>query len=164
MTSFIFDTSAFISLESVCLLDAILQHFQIITSPGAFAELGDFALHEDELGQTAQRVLGKKQKIMIEEPKMKEELAYVSSTDNQVFNLAIDKNCMLITDDIKLSRHADRKIQTEFSTFFLPIFIALGLLTKNEALQKLEEMRSVRNWQDNIIYLSAREELNKIGG
>ncbi len=69
---------------------------------------------------------------------------------------------MTITDDVKLTRHAESKIQVEFSTYFLPIFITSGLLTKSEALQKLEQMRGIRNWQDNIIYLSAKEKLNNI--
>ena len=78
------------------------------------------------------------------------------------FNLALSKKTTLITDDIKLTRHAEGKIQIEFSTYFLPIFIESEILTKNEAIQKLEQMRCVRNWQDNIIYLSAKEELNNI--
>ncbi len=162
MTSFVFDTSAFVSLESVYLLDTVLKNFQIITSPGAFSEVGDFAIHEDELGQAAQRVLDKKKRIDLEKPEVKEELTFVSQVDNEVFNLALGKEIMLITDDIKLTRHAGSKIEIEFSTYFLPLFIGSGLLTKSEALQKLEQMRSIRNWQDNIIYLSAKEELNNI--
>ncbi len=162
MTFLIFDTSAFISLEIVHLLDLVLKNFKIVTSPGALREIGDFAIHEDELGRAAQRVLEKKPRIIIEEPKITEELTFVSHIDNGVFNLAIGKEVMLITDDIKLSRHAEKKIQTEFSTYFLPLFLTSGLLTKGEALLKLEQMRKIRNWQDNIIYLSAKEELNNI--
>ncbi len=160
MISFVFDTSAFVSLESVYLLDLVLKNFQIITSPSVFSEVGDFAIHNDELGQAAQRVLEKKQKIVIEEANTAEELLFVSLTDKEVFNLALGKKITLITDDVKLARHAEMKIQTEFSTFFLSAFIASELLTKKEALQKLELMRSIRNWKDNIIYLSAKEEVN----
>ncbi len=115
---------------------------------------------DDELGKAAQRVIEKKKKIIIEEPEIKEELSFVSPTDNEIFNLALAKKMTLITDDIKLTRHAFNKIQIEFSTYFLPVFIESGLLTKSEALHKLELMRTIRNWQDNVIYVSAKEELN----
>ncbi len=160
MISFILDTSAFVSLESVYLLDIVLKNFQIITSPSVLIEVDNFSIHNDELGQAAQRVLEKKQKIVIEKPRINEELIFVSQTDNEIFNLALCRNTILITDDIKLTRHAETKIKTKFSTYFLPIFIASGLLTKNETLQKLELMREIRNWQDNIIYTSSKEELN----
>lgn len=162
LLSFVFDTSAFVSLESVYLLDPVLTNFQIITSPSAFGEVHEFAIHDDNLGQAAHRILGKMQKIVIEKPVITEQLVFVSPTDNEIFNLAFSKKIMLVTDDIKLARQAERKIQTEFSTHFLPLFIALGLLTKPEALQKLEEMRMVRNWQENTIYISAKEELNNL--
>lgn len=161
LLSFVFDTSAFISLESVGLLDLVLKNFRIVTSPSAYDELNDFAIYEDALGQAAERVLKKKQKIVIEKPVIKEKLIFVSQIDNEIFNLALKKNATLITDDIKLTKHAESKVRTEFSTHFLSIFLGSGLLTKIEALQKLEQMRKVRNWQENVIYLSAKEEITK---
>ena len=84
MISFILDTSAFISLESVYLLDTVLKNFKISTSPRAFDEVNNFAIYYDELGKAAQRVLEKQQKITIEKTEIKKELIFVSQTDNEI--------------------------------------------------------------------------------
>lgn len=160
MISFVFDTSAFLSLESISILDIALKNFSIVTSNFVFHELGDFAAYNDTLGRIAQQVLNQKDKIAVEKPFIKEHLGFVSETDNGIFNIALSKDIALITDDIKLARHCVGKIDTEFSTFFLLAFVDAGLLTKTESLQKLEKMRNIRNWQDNIIYISTKEELD----
>lgn len=91
-----------------------------------------------------------------------EELLFVSKTDKELFSLAKSKQLSLITDDIKLRRHCSGKIVTDFSTIFILISVDSGLLSKTEALSKLEYMRIVRNWQDNIIYLSTKDILENI--
>jgi len=132
MISFVFDTSAFISLEIVYLLDTIFKNFRILSSPRVLDEINDFALHDDELGKIAQRILEKKNKIIFQKAELEEELSFVSHTDNELFNLSFFENITLITDDIKLTRHAEAKIQTVFSVSFLFVFIESGLLTKHE--------------------------------
>lgn len=157
--SFIFDTSAFISLESVSLLDIVLKNFHITTSPSVIRELENFAIHNDQLGEIAQRVLKKKTMILSEAPMQLQPLSYVSDTDKDLFNLALSRKIALVTDDVKLVRHSIGTISTEFSPFFLTVFTEAGLFQKNEAIQKLETMRSIRNWRNNTIYLSAIREL-----
>lgn len=162
MMSFVVDTSAFLSLESVSLLETIIKNFEINTSPGVTRELGEFAEYDDELGTLAQHVLIKKEHLIVEKPPLEDRIIFVSETDNELFNLARLKKSTLITDDIKLTRHCVNKIRTEFSTYFLIAFVETGFVTKQEGIKKLEKMRQIRNWQDNIIYLTAKEELEKI--
>ncbi len=162
MISFIFDTSALLSLESASLLDIIFTNFKLITTSSVLRELEEFASYNDALGNIAREVLKKKTRIAIENLPFLEELPFVSKTDNELFNLAKSKQLFLITDDLKLRRHCSGKIVTDFSTIFLLIFVDSRLLTKTEALDKLEQMRIVRNWQDNIIYISTKEILENI--
>lgn len=157
--NFIFDTSAFLSLESVYLLDKILNLYNIITTESVIKELENFAQYEDELGLIARRVTQKKNQFLLKEIKVSEKLYYVSDTDNELYNLSKKEDIALITDDIKLSYHTTDIIEIKFSTRFLANFVKAGSLTKSEALEKLEKMRNIRNWQDNIVYLTTRQEL-----
>ena len=159
---FLFDTSAFLSIESVHLLDKVINIFSIVTTFSVIGELEDFAQHEDILGFVAERVLTKKEKFVLEKIALTVRLDYVSSIDEELFNLSLKGNITLITDDLKLFRHTTGKIKRAFSTYFLTNFVQAGLLTKEEALKKLESMREVRNWQDNIIYISTKEILENI--
>ena len=161
-TDFVFDTSAFLSLESVNLLEQVLNTFSITTTPSVIKELEDFAQHEDTLGNIAQRILLLVKLFRVEEHPKTLVLHYVSQTDEELYNLTYTKNVPLITDDTKLVYHTKDKIRRAFSTIFLGIFVDAGRMTKREALNKLELMRDIRNWQDNIIYLSSKEELNNI--
>ena len=78
------------------------------------------------------------------------------------FSISLQENITLITDDLKLLRHTTGKIKRALSTYFLTDFVYAGVLSRREALVKLEVIRNIRNWQDNIIYISTKEILEKI--
>ena len=159
---FIFDTSAFLRIESIYLLDTVTDLFSIITTLSVLRELENFARHEDRLGIIAKRVLLKRNRFFLKEAAITERLEYVSSIDEELFNFAFNENITLITDDLKLLRHTTGKIKRAFSTYFLTDFVYAGMFTKEEALVKLEEMRDIRDWQENIIYLSTKGVLENI--
>lgn len=161
-TDFIFDTSAFLSLESVSLLELVLNAFSVTTTPSVIEELKEFAQYDDVLGSIARKVLLLIRQFHIEEHPKIHILHYVSLTDEELYNLAYAKNVPLITDDTKLAHHSKGKIRRAFSPFFLSVFVDAGRMTKREALGKLELMKTIRNWQENIIYLSSKEELDNL--
>lgn len=159
---FLFDTSAFLSIESIHLLDTVTDIFSVITTPSIFRELDDFSQHEDVLGLIAERVLARRNRFLFKEITITEKLDYVSSIDEELFNISLTENITLITDDLKLLRHTTGKIKVAFSTYFLTDFVHAGILTKEEALVKLGAMRNIRNWQNNLIYLSTKKILENI--
>lgn len=159
---FIFDTSSFLSLESVYLLSKVLDFFTIITTYLVFGELEEFAQYDDILGVIAKRVLANRDKLSLEEARIIERLNYVGFVDEELFNLSLNEGIMLITDDLKLLRHTAGKIKRAFSTYFLTTFVIAEILTKKQALEKLEKMRNIRNWQNNIIYISTKEQLESL--
>lgn len=159
---FLFDTSAFLSLESIRLLDVILDRYCILTTKSVLEELEQFAKHDDLLGLMARKVLMKISKLILTEANNKVQLDYVSPVDKELFTLSLKEDIVLVSDDIKLMRHSVGRIKIAFSTYFLTDFVFLEIHTKKEALSKLEELRGIRNWQDNLIYLSTKEELEKI--
>ena len=55
--SWIFDTSALISLESINILGQVLKLFSITTTNSVIKELEEFAKHDDKYGKIAKNVL-----------------------------------------------------------------------------------------------------------
>lgn len=160
--NFLFDTSALLSLESIRLLDVVLEWYCVVTTKSVLEELEEFAKHEDLLGIMAKKVLIKANRFVFKTVSSLEKIDYVGPVDKELFSISLKEDIVLITDDVKLMRHSVGKIKIAFSTFFLTDFIFLKIHTKTDALFKLEELRGIRNWQDNVIYLSTKEELEKI--
>ena len=159
--SFILDTSAFLSVECVNLLSIIIKEFSIITTNAVLSELEEFTNHADTLGNIAKKVIGNKNQLILKNCEIKYQLHHVSKTDEELYNLALFHDIPLITDDLQLIHHTKNKITRAFSTALLTIFVDARMIPKQTALEKLEKMRTIRNWQDNIIYLSTKEELEK---
>ncbi len=160
--SFIFDTSALISLGSIKLIEDVLKISNIFICQSVIRELNDFARFDDNYGKAGKECLKYKNKFVVLIPIIKEEIEFIEGTDNEVYNLAKEKNLPLITDDIKLSRHLEGKINIYFSTFFLSALVSCERLTKENALNMLEDLCKERNWQNNIIYSISKQELEKI--
>jgi rRNA-processing protein FCF1 len=154
---FVFDTSAFLSLESIELLEKVLKQFSAATTSSVIRELDDFAEHDDLLGNIAKRILKLRHLFAVEDLPIIYKLKYVSTTDEELYNVARAKNIPLVTDDTKLTHHTEGKISRAFSTLFLRAFVDAELITKQEALTKLELMRKARNWQNNLVYLTSKE-------
>lgn len=159
-SSLVVDTSAFLSIESIGLLDTVKNHFQLVTSLSVIGELEQFAEHEDKQGNNARNILSEKEDFLIRQPEIKEKIQYLHKTDNDLFNLALQEKLPLITDDHKIAHHTEGKIEVFYSTFFLIVFVETEILSREEAKTKLEQLRDIRNWKNNIIYLTTLAELN----
>lgn len=160
--NYILDTSAFISLESVNILERVLKASSITTTNSVLKELEEFAKYEDKYGKIAKNVLKLKSKFTIESCKITESIKYIEPTDNELYNLALKKKLPLVTDETKLVHHTRHKIDVYFSPFFLVLLLEAEYLTKEEALDKLEKLRDIRNWRNNIIYLITKNQLEKL--
>jgi len=160
--SFVFDTSALISLGSVNLMGKTSEIANIITCQSVIKELNDFCKFEDYYGMTGKEVLKYKDKFIILQSSITDEIKFVEETDSELYNLAKEKSLPLITDDIKLSRHLEGKIKVYFSTYFLSALVNSGNISKKKSLELLEKLSKERNWQNNIIYLISRKELGNL--
>ncbi len=159
---YVFDTSALISLGAIKVMDEILKLAEIVISLSIIKELEEFAKYDDEYGKASKEVLKYKDKFIVKNAEIKESIEHIQTTDNELYNLSKRLSCTLITDDIKFSRHADGKIDTQFSTLFLTLLVSSGHLSKEKALELLEKLRGIRNWRNNIIYLATKKELEKL--
>ncbi|HLD07223.1 MAG TPA: hypothetical protein VJC16_06880 [Candidatus Nanoarchaeia archaeon] len=157
--SYILDTSALISLGSVHILEQVLKVFSVTTTGSVIRELEDFAKYGDKYGSIAREVLAWKSKLVIESCETKEPIKYIEPTDNELYSLALQKGLPLVTDETKLVHHARKNIEVYFTTLFLVMLAEARHFTKKEALHKLEELRDIRNWRNNIIYITTRNQL-----
>src|SRR3989344_6922698 len=147
--NYILDTSALISLESIDILEQVLKLFSITTTNSVIKELEEFAKYDDRYGKIAKNVLKLKNRFTIESCEIKESIKYLESTDNELYNLALKKKLPLITDETKFVHHTRDKIEVYFTAIFLVMLKEAGYFTKMKALNKLEELRDIRNWRNN---------------
>ena len=159
---FVFDTSALISLATINLIDKILGFAQVIVTPSVLKEVEEFAKFSDNYGKAGKEILKYEENFTVIKPYIKENIKFIGKADNELYNLAKEKRLPLITDDIKLSRHTDGKIETQFSVYFVIALVASGAMPNEEALALLEMLRDLRNWRSNIIYVLARKELERL--
>lgn len=159
---FAFDTSALISLGSVKLIDKVLEIANINVCQSVINELKDFSKFDDYYGKAGKEALKYEDKFVISNPAIGEKVEFIEETDNEIYNLAKEKSVAIITDDIKMSRHLEGKIDIYFSTYFLSALIFSRQLSKKTALDMLEELNKKRNWQNNLIYLASKKELENI--
>ena len=160
--NYVFDTSALISLESINILDLVLHLFSITTTNSVIKELKEFATYDDKYGKIVKGILKMKTKYAIESCEVTESIKNIESTDNELYNLSLKMGLPLITDDTKLVHHTRNKIEVYFTSVFLILLTEAGYFTKKNALDKLKRLRNIRNWRNNIIYLSTKNELEKI--
>ena len=159
---YVFDTSALISLGAIDIIDSVLKLARIVITSSVISELEEFAKYDDKFGKASKEVLKHKEKFIVKKAEVKESIKYIEETDNEVYNLAKELSSTLITDDIKFSRHIDRKINTQFSIFFLILLVSSGNLSKEKALELLEKLRDIRNWRSNLIYLTVKDQLGNL--
>ena len=160
--NYILDTSAFISLESINLLDKILHLFFVSTTNSVIKELEEFTRYDDKYGQIAKKVLGKKSKFTIKSAKIIESIKFLEVTDNEIYNLSLKDKFPLVTDETKFVHHTRDKIDVYFSPVFIILLTQSGHLSKEKALFLLEELRNIRNWRSNIIYLTIKNQLENL--
>ena len=160
--NYILDTSALISLESIGILERVSKLFLVTITSSVIKELEEFAKYDDKYGKIAKNVLKLKNRFMIESCEIKESIKYIESTDNELYNLALKKKLPLVTDETKFVHHTRDKIEVYFTTVFLVLLTETKYFTKKEALDKLEELRNIRNWGDNIIYLITKNQFEQL--
>ena len=159
---YVLDTSALISLESINILEQVLKLFSITTTNSVIKELQEFAKYDDKYGKIAKNILKLKIKFIIESCEIKESIKYIEPTDNELYNLSLKKKLPLVTDETKMVHHTRHKIEVFFTTVFLVLLTKAKYFTKKEALDQLEELRDIRNWRNNIIYLITKNQLEQI--
>ena len=151
-------------LESIKLLKSVIEIADLFIPAGVLKELEDISRQNDDLAKVAKRVIGQKKNISIEKIEITKKIPFIQDTDNECFNLAKEHNLILITDDLKAIYHIADKVETMYSTFFLVALIQSRVLSKQKGLNRLEELRDMRSWENNIIYLKTKKSIQELRG
>lgn len=154
------DTSAFITIASINLLDHVLTEYDVHTTETVIDELEETAKYEDVHGQAAQTVLGQLERFEIHktnEPRFRS--SRIDDGEGSTVTLTNKKQAdFLITDDLRalpeLQTVTDSNVV--ISPILLKALVKRDILEQEEALEKLEEAAKNRDWLESPIYRKAK--------
>ncbi len=154
------DTSAFITIASINLLDHVLTEYEVHTTETVIDELEETAEYEDVHGQAAQTVLDQLERFEIHktnEPRFQS--SRIDDGEGSTATLANKKHAdFLITDDLRalpeLQTVADSTVV--ISPILLRALVKRDILEQEEAWEKLEEAAKNRDWLESPIYRKAK--------
>jgi predicted nucleic acid-binding protein len=154
------DTSSLISITSIDLLDTLLTEFDTHTTKLVVEELENTSEYNDRHGEAAQTVLNNKDQIKIHDIQGEFTSSRVDQGEGSCALLTREIDAeFLITDDL----HALPELQTvasskvAISPIVLKALTKRGKLSKETALEKLDELAKQRNWLGAPIYRRAKD-------
>ncbi|MFW6142050.1 MAG: hypothetical protein ACOC53_05765 [Candidatus Saliniplasma sp.] len=153
----ILDTSAFISLGICGCVEILLDEFDIHTSCAVIDELKDMSGYNDLEADVAERWLEKKDLLNVHDIGKAGEFDHkkIDRGKGSCAVLARKMNAkFLITDDIRalplLKNIASTKVA--ISPIVMKALVKRGLLSDDEAKNKLEKLIDKRDWFETPIY------------
>lgn len=155
------DTSALISLATANCLDLALTEFDIHTTATVQSELETTADYTDSHGEAARRVLDRLDRLTVhaidERPV---ETSRIDSGEGSCVRLATRLEAdFLITDDLRALpelQHAT-EAQVAISPIVLKALVNRGVLTRDDAMQRLDQLAETRDWLGAPIYRRAEQ-------
>ena len=143
------DTGAILSLSLSGLLVRCEKEFRIVVGTEIRAELEGISKGDDDLGNAARSALH-----TIEVRKTTH--SYLRGEDEALDILAELDADLLISDDIKfvMKNRGNRKIA--FSVILLGVLLEQNKITKSDFIKAVDSIFAKRNWDENLIYLTAK--------
>lgn len=157
----VIDTSAFLSLASVKLLETVLEEYEVHTTEAVYEELQNTAEYEDIHAKAAEKAI----KLSSEFQSHKVETGDFESSriDKGEYSCVVLANQLeteyVLTDDFRalpeLKSLAD--CQVAISPIMLKALVKRNKLSKKKAKQKLDTLAENRNWLGSPIYRHAKK-------
>ena len=157
----IVDTSAFISLASVELLEEVLNEYDVHTTNKVLEELESTSDYEDIHGEAAENVVNHTSNFQIHELETEGfESSRVDAGEYSCIVLAAKLDSeFVLTDDFRalpeLKSLADCRVA--ISPIMLKALVKRGEISGKEARRKLDELAENRNWLGSPIYRHAKK-------
>lgn len=148
------DTGAVISLALSGLFGICQKHFKIIIGEKIAEELIEIASFNDELGEAAKEVL----EVIEVKPAGKN---FSQGEDEALELMKITKADILISDDIRFVKKQSRNEKISFSVVLFGILLEKKIITKRNFLNAVNDMFMKREWEENLIYLVAKNLLEE---
>ncbi len=143
------DTGAVLSLELSGLFGVCQKHFRILIGERIAEELREISLENDALGNAAIEVL-KEIEIISTGNK------FAQGEDEALELLAQMKADILISDDIRFVKKHKNNEKISFCVVLFGILLERRIISKNDFLNAVNAMFGKRKWEENLIYLVAK--------
>ena len=146
------DTGAVISLVLSGTFRICQKHFRIISGEKVAEELKEISLEDDELGKAAKEALNE---IEIVSTGKKFDIG-----EDEALELSEKMGAdILISDDIKFVKKHRNNEKISFSVVLLGILMERKIISKNDFLKAINAIFGKRKWEENLIYLVAKNML-----
>lgn len=155
------DTSALVTLTTADVLKTVVEEFDVHTTETVFEELKETANYNDLHGNASKKIIQNKEDFTIHT--VSQDKFQSSRVDEGEGSCAILANNLeanfLVTDDLKALPELQTLSNTNvaISPIVLKALVKRGVLSKEEALQKLDKAAEDRNWLGKPIYRKARK-------
>ncbi len=148
------DTGAAVSLALSGLLETCKKHFRIIIGEKIAEELKEISSRDDELANAAKEIL--------EGIEIKTAGKNFDKGEYEALELLSQiKADILISDDIAFAKKNRNNEKISFSVVLFGILLEKKIITKKEFLNAVNRMFEKREWEENLIYLVAKNILEE---
>lgn len=154
------DTSALVSLATGEVLEAALAEFDVHTTETVVAELEETAGYDDDHGVAASRVVESLDYVTVHEvPDPSLEASRVDDGEGSCVRLARDGDAaFLLTDDLRALPELQALTDADIaiSPIVLRALVKRGVLSSDEASERLDRIAETRDWLGAPIYRRAQ--------
>ena len=155
------DTSSLISLTTADTLELLVTEFDVHTTETVLKELGDTSQYNDPHTQAAQTILQHQDRITVHEVEDQEfQSSRIDEGEASCIQLTRKLEAdFLITDDLRALPEIQplTDANVAISPIVLKALVKRGVLEREEALDRLEELAETRDWLGAPIYRRARQ-------
>jgi predicted nucleic acid-binding protein len=155
------DTSALISLTTAECLDLFLDEFDIHTTATVIDELEETAGYDDSHGKAATNILDNQNRLTVHTVENDvPETSRIDQGEGSCVVLADQRSAdFLVTDDLRALPELQQltDAQVAISPIVLKALVNRGVLEREEAVQRLEQLAETRDWLGAPIYRRAKQ-------
>jgi predicted nucleic acid-binding protein len=158
----ILDTSAFISLSMADLMERVVEDYSVHTTQEVISELEQTAREEDRVSDAASQVLSCRESIEVHSQSFERfETSRLDSGEASCVALTreVDADFML-TDDLRAMAEIKKlsTLEVAISPFMIVAMAKNDVLSREEALEKIEKLAENRDWLGTPIYQRAKKQ------
>lgn len=154
------DTSALISLTIAECLDHLLNEFDVHTTTTVCDELEQTAAYDDPHGEAANHVLGERNQVTAHT--VEDEIPETSRIDQGEGSCVVLTKQLgadfLLTDDLRALPELQQltAARVAISPIVLKALVNRGVLDREDAIQRLDQLAETRDWLAAPIYRRAQ--------
>jgi len=155
------DTSALISLTTAECLDLFLDEFDVQTTATVIDELEETAGYDDPHGKAATTILNHQKQFTVHTVEDNiPETSRIDQGEGSCVVLTDQRSAdFLVTDDLRALPELQQltDVQVAISPIVLKALMNRGVLEREDAIQRLEQVAETRDWLGAPIYRRAKQ-------